>query len=113
MKKLILSSIVVLFMNSTVANGIGPDHFVKFSNVDKEIAQLLNSYPQLAGLEQDVRVRVSIQLNDNYEIEVLRVIPENESVERFIKSKLEKKKLASRELKVATEYSFPVIFRVN
>ena len=113
MKKLILSSVVVLFMNTTFANVRVPDPIVKFSNVDKEISQLLNSYPHFEELDNDLQVRINIKVNDNNEIEVLRVIPVNVAIEKFIKFKLNHKKLVSKELKVGEEYSFPVTFRVN
>lgn len=113
MKKLILSIVVVLFMNTMYANTRILDPVIEFSNANDEISQLLNSYPYLEGLEKELIVKITFILTEDNEVLVLRVDSENEDVERFIRNKLHYKKLVSNDLIKGTEYIIPVKFEIQ
>lgn len=106
MKKLglILLAFVLLFGTSisTAAAELEKDK----KTVSQEIGALLKGAN--IDLEADVNATVTFMINDENEIVVLTVDTEDETIERFIKSRLNYQKLQNQ-LEVGEEYEVPVV----
>jgi hypothetical protein len=113
MKNVILSIVVVLFMNVMFANVRVLDPKIKLRKTEIEISRLLNSYPYFKELKNQVLVKVTITLNDDDEVVVVGIDSKDEDVENYVRLKLNFKKLVSRELKKGKKYVFPLRFQNN
>jgi len=87
--KSVVLALALVFATSLYANPIG-DKKTK-AQVEQQIGELLEE-PQFE-IEQDCKASVSFTVNDNNEMVVLSVDTDNNRVERFVKSRLNYKKL--------------------
>ncbi|KDN56114.1 hypothetical protein [Flavobacterium seoulense] len=110
MKNLFLSVIVTLFMGTAFAADKSPKTAKNFDETYKELTRLLNTYPNLGGLDQDVLVKVKIAINENHEIVVLSTNAENEDLNYYIKNTLNYQKLSAQELETGKGLVFLVRF---
>ncbi|MEP0263933.1 hypothetical protein [Dokdonia sp.] len=82
---------VLLAVGTTVfANDTNPVNTTP-ENVATQIAELLKN-PEMA-VEKDIMAKVTFMVNNNKELVVINVDTQNESVDAFIKSRLNYKKL--------------------
>ncbi|MBA0883226.1 hypothetical protein [Flavobacterium undicola] len=110
MKKLFLSVIVTLFMSTAFAADKSPNTAKNFDETYRELTKLLNTYPNLGGLDQDVVVKVRIAINENHEIVVMSTDTTNEDLNYYIKNTLNYQKLLAEELKVGKGLVFLIKF---
>lgn len=109
MKKLsvILVSLVLLLGTNLSAAEAGLDKDKKLT-ITEEIGDLLTDADMV--LDYDVNANVTFMINGEGEIVVLTVDTTDESIERFIKSRLNYKKLQNKLLK-GEEYKVPIIMK--
>ncbi|CAL2055805.1 hypothetical protein [Tenacibaculum sp. 190524A05c] len=95
--KILLVAVLIAFSNTVSANEKNPvEDKVKISVISKQIQKLLAN-PNFP-VEQNFFVKVKLAVNNNNEIVVLSVYSEGnkETIEAFIKSRLNYKKLTSK-----------------
>lgn len=110
MKKLFLSVIVTLFMSTAFAAAKSPDREKNFDETYKELTKMLNTYPNLSGLDEDVVVKVRIAINENHEIVVMSTNTTNSDLNYYIKNTLNYQKLLADELETGKGLVFLVKF---
>lgn len=109
MKKLslILFAFVLLFGTSisTAAADLEKDK--------KTVSQELGAFLKDANfdLETDINATVTFLINDENEIVVLTVDTVDDDIERFIKSRLNYKKLLQNQLVAGEEYQVPILMK--
>ncbi len=108
MKKLsvILVAFVLLFGTGISTAAVALDKEKK--TISQEIGTLLKNADM--DLETDVLASVTFTINDEYEIVVLTVDTDDQTIERFIKSRLNYKKLENR-LVPGEEYQVPITMK--
>lgn len=109
MKKLsvILVALVLLLGTNVTAADAGLDKEKKLT-ISQEIGDLLADNDM--ELDFDVNANVTFMINEEGEIVVLTVDTSNLSIERFIKSRLNYKKLQHK-LVAGEEYKVPIIMK--
>ena len=109
MKKLsvILVAFVLLLGTNVTAADAGLDKDKKLT-ISQEIGDLLTDADM--ELDFDVNANVTFMINEEGEIVVLTVDTSDSSIERFIKSRLNYKKLQSK-LLAGEEYKVPIIMK--
>lgn len=110
MKKLFLSVIVTLFMSTAFAANKSPNTAKNLDETYRELTQMLNTYPNFGGLDQDVVVKVRIAINEKHEIVVMSTNTTNEELNYYIKNTLNYQKLLADELEVGKGLVFLVKF---
>ena len=110
MKKLFLSVIVTLFMSTAFAADKSPNTAKNFDETYRELTQMLNTYPNFGGLDQDVVVKVRIAINEKHEIVVMSTNTTNKELNYYIKNTLNYQKLLADELEVGKGLVFLVKF---
>lgn len=100
-KSIVLAA--VLLVGTTVSAHV--DIKKKPANVTEEIGQLLEN-PSF-DVPQDIQATTTLMINDDGEVVVLSVDTDNEVVERFVKSRLNYKKLINK-LECGKEYNVPI-----
>lgn len=113
MKKLILSAVVTLFLTSAFAIEIDKpteDTPTSLNATYSELTELLNDYPSISKMEENVVVRVRIGIKENNEIVVIGTNAVNSDLDTYIKDTLNNKKLASEELAAGRGLVFLVKF---
>ena len=94
---------LVLLVGTTISAHV--DTKKKPASITEEIGQLLEN-PSFDVL-QDIKAITTLMINDEGEVVVLSVDTENEMVERFVKSRLNYKKLIHK-LEKGKEYNVPI-----
>ena len=109
MKKLsvVLVAFVLLFGTNLTAADAGLDKDKKLT-ISQEIGDLLKDADM--DLDYDVNANVTFMINGEGEIVVLTIDTNDLSVERFIKSRLNYKKLQNK-LQKGEEYKVPVVMK--
>ena len=110
MKKLILAVIVTLCMGTAFAANKSPNDNKNFDETYKELTKMLNTYPNLSGLDEDVVVKVRIAINENHEIVVMSTDATNSDLNYYIKNTLNYQKLLADELTTGKALVFLVKF---
>jgi len=110
MKKLFLSVIVTLLMGTAFAADKSPNTAKNFDETYKELTKMLNTYPNLSGLDEDVLVKVRIAINEKHEIVVMSTDATNSDLNYYIKNTLNYQKLSAEELAVGRGLVFLVKF---
>ena len=104
-QSLMLSGLLICAMVASAANPPVAKKGALQDAASKEIATLLKS-PSF-HLEKNVSAWVSLMVNDENELVVLSVKTENESVEHYVKSRLNYQKI-STQLEKGKEYKLPL-----
>ena len=109
MKKVsvILVALVLLFGTNLTAADAGLDKEKKLT-ISQEIGDLLADADM--ELDYDVNANVTFMINEEGEVVVLTVDTNDSSIERFIKSRLNYKKLQNK-LAAGEEYKVPIIMK--
>ncbi len=109
MKKVsvILVALVLLFGTNLTAADAGLDKEKKLT-ISQEIGDLLADADM--ELDYDVNANVTFMINEEGEVVVLTVDTNDSSIERFIKSRLNYKKLQNK-LTAGEEYKVPIIMK--
>ncbi|GGG27828.1 hypothetical protein GCM10011344_30810 [Dokdonia pacifica] len=102
--KIYLVAILLAAGTTVFANNTTPKVENKETNVTTQIAELLKN-PEME-INEDIKAKVTFMVNDNKELVVINVDTKNESVDAFIKSRLNYKKLNT--LKTGEEWVLPV-----
>lgn len=110
MKKLFLSVIVTLFMNTAFAAVGSPNWDKDYEKTFKELAELLNTYSNFESLREEVVVKVKIAINENHEIVVMSTDAANSELSYYIKNSLNYQKLTANELEIGNKLVFLVKF---
>jgi len=110
MKKLnVILVALVLLVGTTIS--AAPIHFIKEKKtVSQEIEKFLKNANM--ELEHDVNAYVTFMINEEQEVVVLTVDTDNETIARFIKSRLNYKKLENTLLQ-GEEYKVPVTMKAG
>ena len=110
MKKVsvILVAFALLLGTNITAADVGLDKENEFT-ISQEIGNLLKDANFI--LDYEVKVNVTFMINDEGEIVVLTVDAKDRSIEKFIKSKLNYKKLQNK-LVEGEEYKIPITMKV-
>jgi hypothetical protein len=111
MKKLILSTVVALFMSISFvsANELKPKK--NYVEIREELSELLYSTTPFSELEKEILVKVEIRITSNNEIVVLRTNSIDVEINNYIKDKLNYKKLSTNELEIDKNYVFQINFK--
>ncbi|WP_299768882.1 hypothetical protein [uncultured Dokdonia sp.] len=106
MKNLKMYVVAILLAAGTTvfANNSTPKVEEKKVDVTTQIAELLKN-PEME-INEDIKAKVTFMVNDKKELVVINVDTKNESVDAFIKSRLNYKKLNT--LKTGEEWVVPV-----
>ena len=109
MKKLsaILVAFVLLLGTNVMAANAGLDKEKKLT-ISQEIGDLLADADM--ELDYDVNANVTFMINDEGEIVVLTVDTDDLAIEKFIKSRLNYKKL-DHKLLVGEQYNVPIVMK--
>lgn len=108
MNQLKLVTLSLMLFMGTIMTSAKEGEKLPIKSITKEITTLLSNSE--LEFEQDTDVMVTFIVNKNKEIVVLTTNSKNNSVNLFIKSKLNYKKLKSK-LTVGKEYKLPIVFR--
>ena len=110
MRKLFLSVVVALFMNTAFAVNTIPVAEKSYDETFKELAKMLNSYSNLELSANEVVVKVKITINDKHEIVVMSTDASDSDLNYYIKNSLNYQKLSANELEVGSNLVFLVKF---
>lgn len=111
MKKVILSVIVVMFVTFVSASDRAPKPTATYSETNKEIEQILEDEKKFEQLNDDVVVKVQIELNEKREITVLNTTSTDSDLVLYITKTLNNKKINANELETGVAYVVPLSFK--
>jgi malate/lactate dehydrogenase len=97
----------VLLVGTALSAANPLDDMVKNEEAALEIAQLLEN-PNFE-YEDATAARVTLMVNEDGELEIIKVYSENKRVEGYVKTRLNHKKL-SNSLEKGKRYTLPVVF---
>ena len=112
MKKLSVLSVAaaLLFSANAMASDTNPDLVSPAPKVTAEIGDLLEDNNIVLEDDQDISFSVRFTLNDSGEIVVLSVNTTDDSIESFVKARLNYQQVSSQGLEIGKTYEVPVRF---
>ncbi|MCW2119888.1 hypothetical protein [Flavobacterium sp. 7A] len=109
-KAIILSALAMVMSFGTLsAKELRPKK--NHSAIKHEISNLLTPSNDIANMEEDVSVKVSVLITPINEIVVLKTNSATPELDEYIKESLNYKKLSSSDIKPGHKYEFEVNFR--
>ena len=112
MRNLFISIIAIVLFSSVSAANVNPVDSKNFGDTYKELARILNKYPNLEGVSKSTSVEVSIVVNEDNEIFVLKTNTTDSCLSAYIKKSLNNRVLESNELKAGRKFVFLVKFDI-
>ena len=112
MRSLFITLIATLLFSPVFAINTNPVDERKFEDTYKELARILNKYPNLEGVNKSTLVEVSIVLNVDNEIFVLKTNTTDSSLNSYIKRTLNNHVMESNELKAGRKFVFLAKFDI-
>ena len=109
MKKLSLILLAVVLFIGTGISAATADLEKDKKTVSQEIGAFLKDAN--IDLEADINATVTFMINDENEIVVLTVDTADDNIEKFIKSRLNYKKLQQNQLETGEEYQVPIVMK--
>ncbi|ADF51981.1 MULTISPECIES: hypothetical protein [Zunongwangia] len=111
--KSLLLALAIAFCSTVAVNANNPEKAIKPDPrmMSIEISSLLKHHK--LNLKKDIRANVLLAINKDHEIVVLSVEAESETVKRFIKEKLNYKKIHCTVNPDVEEFKLPVTLKAN